>query len=378
MYITTYKTITPRIQYLSYRELMEMPTTHNVEPTPVSYYKTTAKIEQPTPYDQLPYNMSVQVTDTVLALELAERILRPFAENYEEQYYEFRIPKRSGGLRTINAPNTEFKQALTEVKDLFENKIKCLPHDCAYAYVKNRSTIHALEKHQQNNSNWYLKLDLQDFFPSCTPEIIYDRLMQLFPFYYIGNESRARLRRIIQICCLHNGLPQGTPMSPLLTNLVMVSYDYEIYRKLVRRNGQHFVYTRYADDILISSQTHFDWQTLQTELAEILQPFRIKTQKTRYGSKAGQNWNLGLMLNKDNKITLGHRKIKLLNAMINNFLKDFSNNIRWSRDDTYALQGQVGYWQHIDEQYCAHIIEKYERKYNQNYKQAIKAIINNN
>ena len=376
MYITTYKTNIPSVQYISYNDIMSQEQFQIPETT--SHYKITAKIEQPTPFAQLPYNMLDQITDTVVALQQAERILRPFAENYEEQYYTFQIPKRSGGLRTINAPNTAFKQALTEVKDLFENKIKCLPHNCAYAYIKQRSTIDALKKHQQNNSNWYLKLDLQDFFPSCTPEIIYDRLMQLFPFYYIGNESRFRLKQIIKICCLHNSLPQGTPMSPLLTNLIMVSYDYEIYRKLVRRNGQHFVYTRYADDILISSQTHFDWQALQTELAEILQPFQIKTQKTRYGSKAGQNWNLGLMLNKDNKITIGHKKVKLLNAMLNNFLKDASNGIRWPLEDVYTLQGQLSYWQHTDPEYFGYVVNKYETKYNLNYKQTMKRIINNN
>ena len=376
MYITTYKTNVPRIQYISYNNIMSQEQFQI--PETISYYKVTAKIEQPTPFEQLPHNMLEQIADTTIALQQAERILRPFAENYEEQYYEFQIPKRSGGLRTINAPNTEFKQALTEVKDLFENKIKCLPHNCAYAYIKQRSTIDALKKHQQNNSNWYLKLDLQDFFPNCTPEIIYDRLIQLFPFYYLENESRNKLKQIIKICCLHNGLPQGTPMSPLLTNLVMVSYDYEIYQKLVRRNGQHFVYTRYADDILISSQTHFDWQALQTELAEILQPFQIKTQKTRYGSKAGQNWNLGLMLNKDNKITIGHKKVKLLNAMLNNFLKDFSNGIRWSLEDAYTLQGQLSYWQHINPEYFEYILYKYETKYNLDYRQTMKRTINNN
>jgi hypothetical protein len=65
----------------------------------------------------------------------------------------------------------------------------------------------------------------------------------------------------------------------------------------------------------------------------------IKAKKTRYGSIAGSNWNLGLMLNKDNNITVGYEKKKTLNAMLNNFLRDFKNNLRWPRDNVYALQG---------------------------------------
>ena len=82
------------------------------------------------------------------------------------------------------------------------------------------------------------------------------------------------------------------------------------------------------------------------------------------------------MLNKDNKITLGHQKKKLLNAMLNNFLNDFSENRLWSREDTYELQGQLSYLQHIEEEYYNYIMRKYQDKHNVNFKQAVKRILN--
>ena len=61
-----------------------------------------------------------------------------------------------------------------------------------------------------------------------------------------------------------------------------------------------YTYTRYADDILISKTIEFDWQEVVRQVQIILPPgLNIKSNKTRYGSSNGSNWNLGLMYNKD-------------------------------------------------------------------------------
>ncbi len=373
MYLTLYKQNQTNLTDINYNNIMQT----NIPENNFNYYKTTVYIETPTPYDKLSNEKRAKILQIEDYIEEAWNILKPFEQNYEEQYYEFQIPKRSGGLRTIDAPNENFKQALSKVKDIFEQKIKCLAHNSAYAYTKQRSVIDALKIHQANRSNWYLKIDLTDFFPNCTPELIYGRLKQLHPFYYIREPHNNFLKKIIKICCLRNGLPQGTPMSPLLTNLIMIPTDYIINNELKRGTGEHFVYTRYADDILISSKAEFDWRKLQKRLQILLSPFRIKQQKTRYGSKAGSNWNLGLMLNKDNNITIGSNKKKLINAMLNNFIKDYKNNIKWSRDDVYQLQGHLSYLQHIEPNYYNYIVEKYQAKYNiYDYKTLIKDILN--
>ena len=86
----------------------------------------------------------------------------------------------------------------------------------------------------------------------------------------------------------------------------MIPVDFEIARTLREYNHQRFVYTRYADDFQISSKYSFSFTEIQDVIVSILKnfeaPFTINSAKTRYGSSAGQNWNLGLMLNKDNEI----------------------------------------------------------------------------
>ena len=370
MYLTIYKQNKPNYTQIDYAQIMQ--TEYTSTPT---FYKTTIYIENPKPLNES-QQLKIKIAEENILI--AYYILEPFKDNYEEQYYEFKIPKRSGGLRTIDAPKTKFKEALTQVKIIFEEKLKCLSHNSAYAYTKQRSVLDALKVHQANQSNWYLKIDLTDFFPSCTPDFIYNQLIQLYPFYYFADKYKNMLKEIIKICCLHGGLPQGTPMSPLLTNLIMIPYDYHISNYLKRGTGEHLVYTRYADDILISSKSSFDWKALEQILAEKLKPFKIKHTKTRYGSKAGSNWNLGLMLNKDNNITLGSNKKKQINAMLNNFIRDYKNNNYWTREDTYELQGQLGYLKHIEPEYYNYIVQKYEAKYEIiDYQNLIKNILNN-
>jgi len=71
------------------------------------------------------------------------------------------------------------------------------------------------------------------------------------------------------------------------------------------------VYTRYADDLLISGRQGFSADEAQNVVGEVLAyfhaPFAVKPEKTRYGSRSGSNWNLGVVLNKDKEITIGWR-----------------------------------------------------------------------
>jgi hypothetical protein len=295
-----------------------------------------------------------------------------------EAYYEtFYIPKHSGGMRRIDAPKTELMELLHNLKHMFEYDFRFLAHDRAFAYVPQRSTKEALMEHQQNESKWFLKLDIKDFFPSCTEEIIMKTMGSVFPFKTLleNPDYFQDLLIITKICLFHGCLPQGTPMSPLLTNLIMIPYDYALYKTLNNFDKQHFIYTRYADDLLISSKYAFDKEKVFNEVQNILTPFRLNADKTRYGSSAGRNWNLGLMLNKDNQITIGYKRKQRFKAAMYSFLKDCSNGTIWSTIDTRVLMGQVSYYMKVEPEYVKHIIDSYNTKFNLQFKQCIKAIL---
>lgn len=64
-------------------------------------------------------------------------------------------------------------------------------------------------------------------------------------------EGRELFNTAISLCFLHGGLPQGTPISPMITNIMMIPIDYKLFNSLHDEEST-FVYTRYADDMLIS------------------------------------------------------------------------------------------------------------------------------
>lgn len=300
----------------------------------------------------------------------------------KDLYRFFTIPKRSGGLRQIAAPCPELMTTLRDLKNVFEYKIKCLPHNAAFAYIKERNCKHALEVHQRNKSRWFLKLDIHDFFGSIIVHDMIAAFGRIFPLCTIIERIPELFVKILDICTLPNEqgqcvLPQGTPMSPLLTNLYMIDFDHFIQNKLRDYNHQQFVYTRYADDLLISSQYDFDYKELTIYIQNILWQYnlRLNPDKTRYGSNAGRNWNLGMMLNKDNQITIGHQQKERLKAMLHNFLRDFTSGKPWSIIDTQVLVGQVSYYRNIEPAYVRELIKKYDGKLNTDFKQCVKKIL---
>lgn len=303
-------------------------------------------------------------------------------EDKSTLYHSFKIPKRSGGLRQIDAPLDDLMQALRELKFIFEKKLFASYHTCAFAYVRGRSTIDAVKRHQRNNSKWFLKLDYHNFFGSTTPEFVMNMLSQIFPYNELLKSQRGKdaLDKALSLCFLNGGLPQGTPISPTITNLMMIPIDHAI-AKYARDHSPHLTYTRYADDILLSSDLKFSWNNVQNDIIEIVNkfnaPFSLNTAKTRFGSSAGRNWNLGVMLNKDNQITVGHNKKKVFKAMLFQFCSDYKNGNPWSVDDVQHLQGLKSYYEMVEGDTIKTIIKTYSQKMNMDINQKIKEILTN-
>lgn len=316
--------------------------------------------------------------------------LRGFVERYQDLiavedkstlYRSFKIPKRSGGLRQIDAPNDELKRALYDLKMIFEKKFYMSYHTAAFAYVHGRSTIDSVKRHQQNKSRWFLKTDMRHFFPSTSPEFLMKMLCMTFPFCAFVQDdwgNRELLKKALSLCFLNGGLPQGTPTSPMLTNALMIPIDHAI-SKMCHEYQPHLCYTRYADDILISSEYSFKWTDVQNKLIAILNsfeaPFSLHPDKTRYGSSAGRNWNLGVMLNAENKITIGHEKKKVFKAMVFQFMTDDAKGVAWGLEDVQHFLGLISYYRMVEKESIDAILATYSAKFNKDVKATAKALL---
>lgn len=325
------------------------------------------------------FTQNLEVDQLIGKLEQFNQSTANLREQERLSLYEtFYIPKRSGGLRQINAPKPELMDALRRLKTIFEEDFHALYHTSAFAYVKKRSTVDAVKRHQKNESKWFGKLDLHDFFGSTSIEFVMSMFSMVFPFNAVIEipAGRAALQQALDLAFLNGGLPQGTPISPLITNIMMIPFDFKLTRALREFEKQRYIYTRYADDFIISSKFDFDVRAVEKLVVDTLEsfgaPFTINASKTRYGSSAGRNWNLGVMLNKDNEITVGHKNKRRLQSMLHNYIMDKRSGVAWEKSDIQTMQGLISYYRMVEEENIDAIIRHLNEKMNVNAMQLIK------
>ena len=167
----------------------------------------------------------------------------------KKNYRTFEIPKKSGGTRTISAPTKILKSLLTYTNVILQ-AIYEVP-ECVMGFVPSKSVVDNAEKHI--GKHYVFNTDIKDFFPSISKSRVWATL-KCPPFSFNDTIADA----IAGLCCTEiekEGdkvivLPQGSPCSPVLTNIVCRNLD----RQLSRLAGKyHISYTRYADDITFSS-----------------------------------------------------------------------------------------------------------------------------
>lgn len=284
----------------------------------------------------------------------------------EQAYHSFKIPKKTKGFRNIDAPNPELKDRQKLIANYIVKDLEVLAHDSAWAYTSGRDVVGAMKEHINNKSRWFLKIDLKNFFGSCTPEFIAKQLKNIYPFGLYADYD-LMIDALTVVACKDGGLPQGTPLSPIITNLCMVEYDYKMNKliyELTKKDKllkQKYIYTRYADDIIISAQNKFDYQVLVKAIKKLFKdtPLVINEEKTRFGSNAGRNWNLGVMCNKDNKMTIGYKKKKELKNTIYHYLTDDSI---WDLESLRWLLGQLSWLRNVEFEYFQGVVDYYYKK----------------
>ncbi|HEY7800020.1 MAG TPA: reverse transcriptase domain-containing protein, partial [Hyphomonadaceae bacterium] len=129
----------------------------------------------------------------------------------EQRYTPFEIPKRSGGMRLIHSPNGIIREAQTKlapfIRDLYN------AHPSAHGFIRERSILSNAKLH--TGQRLVFNIDLANFFPT----INFGRVRGLFmaPPFQLGPAAATVMA---QLCTHKNGLPQGAPTSPHLSNFI--------------------------------------------------------------------------------------------------------------------------------------------------------------
>jgi len=160
------------------------------------------------------------------------------------------IPKAGGGgQRGLGIPNIIDRTVQEAVRQVLEPVYEPTFHEASHGFRPNRSchtAIEAAKQHIDEGYEWVVDLDLENFFNRVNHQRLLSRLSQ-----------RVRDRRMLALIARmlkarivmpdgvkvsnEEGVPQGGPLSPLLSNIVLDELDWELDRR-----GHRFV--RYADD----------------------------------------------------------------------------------------------------------------------------------
>jgi RNA-directed DNA polymerase len=223
----------------------------------------------------------------------------------KEIYYTFEIKKKSGQSRVINAPKEDLALLLHCIDILVKTIYK--PHHKAFGFVEGKSIVDGAKMHV--GKNYVYNIDVKDFFHS------FDLNRVKMGFYNQPFNLKDDLEPIAyMIASLTtykiNGkrvLPQGSPASPSITNLLCWRLDHRL-SGLAKRFGVD--YTRYADDITFSSNHNCYKDKFITELKKILnaQGLSINPKKTRLQSNLIRQEVTGLTVN--NKVNVTKKYLK--------------------------------------------------------------------
>lgn len=244
---------------------------------------------------------------------LPESYLINLARSASHRYKTYRIPKRSGGERTIHHPSKELKAVQ---RWLLRYVVSDFPvHEAAMAYrtnvgIRMNALAHA-------GSRYLLRVDIRDFFPSITADDIAGLLHQERPDWAeVDNEF------FVALVCRERILTIGAPTSPALSNSVCHDLDTRLSATVKQRG---VAYTRYADDLFFSTRrSGVMWdipELVEALLRELPIPSRLRVhpEKTRHSSMRGKRQVTGLVLTPRGRVTIGRERKRKIRAMIHQY-----------------------------------------------------------
>jgi hypothetical protein len=153
-------------------------------------------------------------------------------------YRSFSIAKPDGRERGLLAPSSALKMLQRRLLDHYLSQIPV--HACATAFRSGFSTVHNARAHARQQL--IATVDVRDFFGST-------RAARVRAFFVKQGWHDKELQTLMRLCVYQNGLPQGAPTSPCLSNLVNFPLDERLWH-LAQRTGA--IYTRYCDDLTFS------------------------------------------------------------------------------------------------------------------------------
>ena len=199
------------------------------------------------------------------------------------------IPKPNGDTRTLGVPTVVDRLIQQAIAQRLSPLVE--PHfsHSSYGFRPNRNAWQAVQQAQQyirSGKRWVVDMDLEKFFDRVDHDILMSKLANLIedkrPLKLIRRFLEADMMDNGQRVTRDRGMPQGGPLSPLLSNILLDSLDKELERR-----GHSFC--RYADDCNIYVSSQKAGESLLTDITEFLSK-ELKLQVNADKSAVAKPW----------------------------------------------------------------------------------------
>ena len=267
------------------------------------------------------------------------------------RYKTYSIPKRTGGRRIISHPTPELKFLQ---RWMTRNLFGVLPiHHAVTSYREGVGVAHNALLHA--SQNYLLKIDFENFFPSISAEDVRS-IMITNSANFDPQLTNADIEVVVETVCKNGALTIGAPSSPALCNAILYNFDLFVFETC---QAQRVVYSRYADDIFLSTDEPNRLsdllETIRAKLAEGGRPvLRINEDKTVFTSRKRKRVVTGLVLTSDCRLSIGRKKKRQIRTMIHLY----RNNGLADGEVSY-LRGYLAFVNSVEPEFLNRLKRKY-------------------
>lgn len=278
--------------------------------------------------------------DLAEEMRVDRRQLNLFVKYSREGHYyrECIHAKPNGGARVIAQPGKRLKAIQAWVLRNIVDKLE--PSSHAVGFRRGQGVRQAMAPHDENR--YFLCMDLKEFFPSIHKLRVQD-------IFTTAGYGVVQAEILAALCTYKGVLPQGGVTSPAISNLVASRLDRRIAGYASRRN---IIYTRYADDLTLSSNVPELLVKARRLVRRIVEAerFEVNHGKTRIMGPRQRCQILGLVKNNSAAgFGIGSRQKRRLRAAVFNAVvrRQYSNDF----PTELSIEGWMSYAGSVDAEF---------------------------